>query len=209
MKHKTFIALIAALCLLSSVGPIQVFAEEEDGVSGSVGTSARINIGEKRDERREAIKAKLFSDGPHARFDEKAGGPFMQVVARTEMMSAKLAMFHARLDNILIRIQTNIDTAKNAGKDTSGAQTELDAAKSDLQQAQALMAKVAQARADARVDIKTEIKDNDSDTSLRDIVKETVDEIRPEIKSDMEEIRDLMKSAHLHMIASVKALKSL
>ncbi len=256
MKQKTLIALIAALCLLSSVGPIQVFAESgsgsnngsddssyddsnddndedsddeedeseddnddnsDDGSDGDDDSDRRHwfeslrshVIEEKRDERREAIKAKLFDDGPHTRFDEKVRGPFMQIAARTEMMSAKLAMFHARLDNILIRIQTNIDAAEDAGKDVSGAQTELDAAKSDLKQAQTLMAKVAQARTDAQLDIKAEIEDNDSDSDLKDIVKETVDEIRPEIKSDMEKIRDLMKSAHLHMIASIKTLKSL
>lgn len=269
MKQKTFIAVIAALCLLSSVGPIQVFAESGSGSSnnGSDDSSYDDNeneddsddaddsdedddsdsdddsesedeseedddnsensgpqkrpwfsplrsgiLEEKRDERREAIKAKLFEEKPtttSVRFNEPVKGPAMHLAAQAEMIAAKIALFHARLANIMIRIQTNIDAAEKDGKDASEAQKHLDEAKNDLKDAQELMADVAQARADARIDIEAELEDSTTEKPIRDIVKPIVDELKPEIKSDMEKIRDLMKSAHLHMITSITILKSL
>lgn len=260
MKQKTLIALIAAICLLSSVGPIQVFAESGSGSShnGSDDSSYDDNdsddtddseenddndsdddsesedesedgdddsddenrgpqkrpwfsplrsgiLEEKRDERREAIKSKLFEDESHDRSDK----PLVNAALHAEIIASKIAMFHARLGNILIRIQSNIDAQAKDGKDVTKAQSELDAAKSDLRNAQNLMAKIAQARADAQLQIKTEVQASAGIESVKDIVKPIHEELRPEIREDMEAVRDLMKSAHVHMMASVKALKSL
>lgn len=263
MKQKTLIALVAALCLLSSVGPIQVFAESGSGSSHNGSDDSLYDdndneddsddtddsdeddndsdddsesedesedgdddsddenrgpqkrpwfsplrsgiLEEKRDERREAIKTKLFEDESHDRSDK----PLVNATLHAEIIASKIAMFHARLGNILIRIQSNIDAQAKDGKDVTKAQSELDAAKSDLRNAQNLMAKIAQARADAQLQIKTEVQASAGIEPVKDIVKPIHEELRPEIREDMEAVRDLMKSAHVHMMASVKALKSL
>ncbi len=209
MKQKTLIALVAALCLLSSVGPIQVFAENGDGSSGDEESRKSWlmpirggDMQEKRDERREAIKARLFERGD----GETAKGMMHQQFGNGIMV--RLGVFHFRLENIMKRVQVAIDKAETDGKDTDTAQEELDAARADLTKAQTLIETVKTQVQDTRTDLKAEFTGDDTRPD-RDSIHSILAETRPELQADFREIKDLIKSAHMHMIAAVDALKSI